>query len=73
MNANDTLILDENDFDFDIDGTKGPRLGHIACQCDVRTEVVADPALYRRYGIDGPFHVLSCPDCMEDMTTGFAL
>ena len=66
-------IIIEDNFSFEIDGTTGPTLGHIGCQSDVRTEVIADPALYRRYGIDGPFHQLACPDCMEDMTPGFSL
>lgn len=64
----------EDSFDINERGHgTGPKLGCLGCREDVRTEVVASPALYRRYGIYGPIHTLTCPDCCSDITEAFSL
>ncbi len=71
--ANDKLIVDDS-FDIDDNGRgRGPKIGCVGCKEDVTTYVGADPSLYRRFGVGGPFHTLDCPNCLEDLTDGFSL
>ena len=67
-------IIIEDNFDINDSGRGcGPTLGCVFCKEDITTDVGVSPALYRRYGIDGPIHTLDCPSCMEELTEAFSL